>query len=290
MNKYIGIGGLMKTLGYYNGEYGEIEDMKIPMTDRVCSFGDGVYDVTYARNHRIFTLDEHMDRFFSSAQLLDIRLAFDKDGLKKLLQDMVDKVDEGNLVICWQATRGTQIRCHTYDDDMTANIWITIRPCEIVDMSQKVDLITVEDTRFLHCNIKTLNLIPSVMASQLAMKSGAHEAIFHRGDRVTECAHSNVHIIKNGVLITPPPDCYILKGVARDNLIKACNALSIPVRVEPFFVQDVFEADEVVITSSGSLCLQAGKVDGISVGGRAEDIIKRLQAYLLDQFMRATDV
>ena len=58
MNKYIGIGGLMKTLGYYNGEYGEIEDMKIPMTDRVCSFGDGVYDVTYARNHRIFTLDE----------------------------------------------------------------------------------------------------------------------------------------------------------------------------------------------------------------------------------------
>lgn len=69
----------MKTLGYYNGEYGEIEDMKIPMTDRVCSFGDGVYDVTYARNHRIFTLDEHMDRFFSSAQLLDIRLPFDKD-------------------------------------------------------------------------------------------------------------------------------------------------------------------------------------------------------------------
>lgn len=283
-------GGEMKTLGYYNGECGEIEDMKIPMLDRVCSFGDGVYDVTYARNHIIFTLDEHMDRFFASAQLLDIRLPYDKEHMKALLQEMTNKVDEGNLVLCWQATRGTQVRNHTYDEDMLANIWITIRPCDIVDMSQKVDLITVEDTRFFHCNIKTLNLIPSVMAAQRAKRSGAHEAIFHRGERVTECAHSNIHIIKNGVLITPPPDCYILKGVAREHLIKACNALGIPVRIEPFFVQDVFEADEVIITSSGSLCLQVGKVDGVAVGGRNEGAIKSLQKYLLDEFIQATDV
>ncbi len=279
----------MKTLGYYNGKFDEIEKMQIPMLDRVCSFGDGVYDVTYARNHKIFTLEEHMDRFFASAEQLDIRLPHDKEGMKYLLQEMVNLCDEGNLVICWQATRGTQVRSHAYPYDMIANIWITIRPCDIVDMTEKIDLITVEDTRYLHCNIKTLNLIPNVMASQRALKEGVHEALFHRGERVTECAHSNVHIIKDGVLLTPPADCYILKGVARDNLIKACQNLNIPVNIRPFTVQEIFSADEVIITSSGSLCLQVGKVDGIEVGGKAEDIIKKLQAYLLDEFLKATE-
>ena len=279
----------MKTLGYYNGKFDEIEKMQIPMLDRVCSFGDGVYDVTYTRNHKIFTLDEHMDRFFASAEQLDIRLPHDKAGMKYLLQEMVNLCDDGNLVICWQATRGTQIRSHAYPYDMIANIWITIRPCDIVNMTEKVDLITVEDTRYLHCNIKTLNLIPNVMASQKALKEGVHEALFHRGERVTECAHSNVHIIKDGVLLTPPADCYILKGVARDNLIKACQNLNIPVNIRPFTVQEGFSADEVIITSSGSLCLQVGKVDGIEVGGKAGDIIKKLQAYLLDEFVKATE-
>lgn len=240
----------MKTLGYYNGKFDEIEKMQIPMLDRVCSFGDGVYDVTYARNHKIFTLEEHMDRFFASAEQLDIRLPHDKEGMKYLLQEMVNLCDDGNLVICWQATRGTQVRSHAYPYDMIANIWITIRPCDIVDMTEKIDLITVEDTRYLHCNIKTLNLIPNVMASQRALKEGVHEALFHRGERVTECAHSNVHIIKDGVLLTPPADCYILKGVARDNLIKACQNLNIPVNIRPFTVQEIFSADEVIITSS----------------------------------------
>ncbi len=279
----------MKTLGYYNGKFDEIEKMQIPMLDRVCSFGDGVYDVTYARNHKIFTLEEHMDRFFASAEQLDIRLPHDKEGMKYLLQEMVNLCDDGNLVICWQATRGTQVRSHAYPYDMIANIWITIRPCDIVDMTEKVDLITVEDTRYLHCNIKTLNLIPNVIASQRALKEGVHEALFHRGERVTECAHSNIHIIKDGVLLTPPADCYILKGVARDNLIKACQNLNIPVNIRPFTVQEIFSADEVIITSSGSLCLQVGKVDGIEVGGKAEDIIKKLQAYLLDEFLKATE-
>ena len=127
------------------------------------------------------------------------------------------------------------------------------------------------------------------MASQKAMRAGAHEALFHRGDRVSECAHSKVHIIKDGTLITPPADCYILKGVARDHLIKACQNLGIPVRIEPFSLQDIFDADEVIISSSGSLCLRVGQVDGVSVGGNAEDLIKKLQDYLLDEFNRATE-
>lgn len=280
----------MKTLGYYNGKFGELEEMQVPMLDRVCSFGDGIYEVAYSRNHKIFTLDEHMDRFFESARLLDIRLPHDKAGMKYLLQDMIKRCDEGNLVISWQATRGTHFRSHTYPEDMSANVWITMRPCEIVDMTKKVSLITLDDTRFLHCNIKTLNLIPSVVASQKALRAGAHEALFHRSGRVTECAHSNVHIIKDKVLITPPADCYILRGIARDNLIRACNSLGIEVKIQAFSLQDVFNADEVIITSSGSFCLQVDEIDGVYVGGKAEGVVKNLQRYLLEEFYAATEV
>ena len=75
----------MKNLGYYNGEYGSLEEMKIPMNDRVCFFGDGVYDATSAGNHHIFLLDEHVDRFFRSAEMLRIPLPFDKEELKQEL-------------------------------------------------------------------------------------------------------------------------------------------------------------------------------------------------------------
>ena len=279
----------MKYLGYYNGEYGELESMKIPMNDRVCFFGDGVYDATYSRNYNIFTLDEHIDRFFNSAKALKINLDFDKKYLADLLKDLVRKCDDSNLFVYWQATRGTQIRNHAYGEDIKANLWVVLKPCDIVDMSKKINVITEKDTRFLHCNIKTLNLIPSVMASQRAIEEGVHETVFHRNGRVTECAHSNIHILKDGRLITPPADEFILAGVARAHLMSMCEKLGIGVEVRPFSVEEMMSADEIIVTSAGSLCLQVGEIDGKKVGGRAEDIIKKLQSALLKEFITATD-
>ena len=85
----------MKNLGYYNGKFGPLEEMMVPMNDRVCYFGDGVYDATYSRNGVIFALDEHIDRFFNSAGLLRIELPCTKDEMKDILNDMVGKVDGG---------------------------------------------------------------------------------------------------------------------------------------------------------------------------------------------------
>ena len=88
----------MKTLGYYNGKYGELDEMTIPMNDRVSWFGDGVYDAGPSRNYEIFAIDEHIDRFFNSAGLLDIKMPVTKPELKELLQEMVNKMDTGNLL------------------------------------------------------------------------------------------------------------------------------------------------------------------------------------------------
>lgn len=280
----------MENLGYYNGEYDLIENMKIPMNDRVCYFGDGVYDATYSRNHKIFALDEHIERFFNSAGLLKIKIPYTKDQLKELLNEMVSKVDSGEQFVYWQVTRGTSMRNHAFPgEDVKANIWIMLKPLTIKDMSQKIKLITLEDTRFLHCNIKTLNLLPSVIASQKTEEAGCQEAVLHRGDRVTECAHSNVSIIKDGILKTAPADNLILPGIARAHLIKMCKRFGIPVDETPFTVKELMEADEVIVTSSGQFCMAACEIDGVPVGGKASDIVKKLQDALLQEYLEETE-
>lgn len=279
----------MKNLGYYNGKFGEVDEMSIPMNDRVCYFGDGVYDATYSRNYKIFALDEHIDRIYNSAALLRIEIAQTKEEMKAILNDMVSKMDTGNNFVYWQVTRGTGNRNHAFPTDGSkGNLWITISPRDIVDTYKKIKLMTKEDTRFFHCNIKTLNLIPSVIATQEALEAGCDETVLHRGDRVTECAHSNVHIIKNGVFVTAPTDHLILPGIARAHLIKACKKLGIAVDETPFTVDELMNADEIIVSSSGSLCLSAEEIDGKKVGGKAPELLKAIQDEVVREFMEET--
>ena len=158
----------------------------------------------------------------------------------------------------------------------------------IIQVYKKIKLITTEDTRFLHCNIKTLNLLPSCMAAQRTAVAGCDESVFHRGDIVTECAHSNVSIIQDGVFKTHPTDHYILPGIARAHLIKMCKKLGYAVDETPFTVAEMMAADEVIVSSSGSFCLAAESIDGQPVGGKAPQMLKDLQDALVADFMDAT--
>lgn len=280
----------MKNLGYYNGKFGPVEEMMIPMNDRVCFFGDGVYDATYSRNHIIYALSEHIDRFYNSADLLKIKIPHTKDELADILCEMVKMVDDGEQFVYWQVTRGTGMRNHIFpDEDVPANLWITLKPAKVKDTYRKIKLITMEDTRFLHCNIKTLNLIPSVMASQRASEAGCDETVFHRGERVTECAHSNVHIIKDEVFRTAPTDNLILPGTARAHLIDKAKLLGYAVDETPFTIDEMMNADEVIVSSAGSFCLAASEIDGVSVGGRSPEMLKRLQDALVADFIEKTE-
>lgn len=278
----------MKTLGYYNGTFGEIDEMTIPMNDRVCWFGDGVYDAGPCRNYHIFALDEHVDRFFNSAGLLEIQMPCTKDELKLLLKDLVKKMDTGELFVYYQVTRGTAARSHEFPEHVPANLWVMLKPLPSPELTAGIKLITVEDTRFFHCNIKTLNLIPSVMAAEKARKAGCGEAVFHRGNRVTECAHSNCHILKDGILYTAPADNLILPGIARAHLIRICKKLGVPVSETPYNLKELMDADEVLVTSSTKFCVAADEVDGIPVGGRDRELLKSIQEGVKAEYMEET--
>ena len=275
----------MKTLGYYNGQFGEIAEMSVPMADRACWFGDGVYDAGLSRNYHMVFLDEHIDRFFRSAGLLEIRMPVSKEELRGLMYDLIRRLDTGNLMFYMQVTRGSDIRSHVFPDT-PANLWITFKPMEMTDGTVPEKMITLEDTRFFHCNIKTLNLIPSVIAAQRAREAGCGEAILYRpGGRVTEGAHSNIHILKAGELWTAPADNLILPGIGRAHLLRACRALDIPVHEEAFTLADLFTADEVLMTISSHPCSRADTIDGKPVGMKDEKTFERLRAYLIQEFL-----
>ena len=278
----------MKNLGYYNGTFGLLEEMTIPMNDRVCWFGDGVYDAGPCRNYHIFALQQHIDRFFRNAEALDMVMPVTKEELKELLNTLVRKLDTGNLFVYYQLTRGTAERCHSYKK-APGNLWVMIKPAEIQDGLTPVKLITCEDTRFFHCNIKTLNLLPSVMAAQKAEAAGCQESVFYRpGGRITECAHSNVHILKGGAVYTAPLDNLILPGIARRHLIEACGRLGIAVHEEPYYLPDLRNADEIIVTSSSNLCLRADMLDGKPAGGRAPELFEQIRSEILTEFINAT--
>jgi D-alanine transaminase len=276
----------MKDIGYYNGASGPIDTMTIPMNDRVVYFGDGVYDATYAVNHIIFALEDHIDRFYRSCAKMEIPFAMDKAELRGVLQGLVDKVeDSASLMVYWQTTRGTGTRNHAFPPkDVRPNLLVTVRPNPLRAIDKRYKLITIEDTRFLHCDVKTLNLIPSVMASQRAKESGCDEAVFHRGDLVTECAHSNVHIIQGGTFRTAPLTNLILPGTARGHLLKLAQMSGIPTREEAFTLRELMEADEVIVSSAGTLCNAACEIDGKPVGGKAPKLLKALQGAAVRHF------
>ena len=261
----------MKNIGYYNGKTGPLEEMTVPMNDRACYFGDGIYDATCAVNHVPLHFDAHIDRIYRSASLIGIEIPMDKAEMKRTIQGLVDQVEGDELFVYWQVTRGVGMRNHPFRGaEVGPSIWAFVRPAKLRDVYGAYKCVTMDDKRFFYCNIKTINLLPAVLANQKAEEAGCDETIFHRGERVTECSHSNVHIIKGGVLKTAPCDELILPGITRAHILEICQRAGIPVVEEPFTLEELFDADEVFFSSSSALTCRVCEIDGKPVGMKDE--------------------
>ena len=279
----------MENIAYYNGVTGPIEQMMVPMNDRACFFGDGVYDAMFTWNHVPMAMDDHLARFYRSAKKVDIDVPMPVDELRALVLSLVKQVDSPTAMVYVQATRGIGPRGHAYRfAGERASLWVFVRPDVLDPMDRDYRCITMEDTRFLHCDIKTINLLPSVIYAQRAEEHGCDETILHRGERVTECAHSNVHILKDGALRTAPCDNLILPGITRAHRIAQCRQMGIPVIEQPFTVEELMAADEVFFTSCSALCCRVREIDGRPVGGRDPELIARIQRAAWDEVLEET--
>ena len=277
-------------VGYYNGEMGPLEEMKVPMGDRALYFGDGIYEATCVANRVPFALDDHLDRMYNSLRLMEIPFTMGREEIKAELQKVIDAAEEAPcLFLYWQISRGVCMRNHPFPGaEVKPTLMIYVKPVTMKDMNKRYKLISMEDIRYKLCNIKTLNLIPSVLANQRAVERGCDEAVLHRGSRVTECAHSNISMLKDGVLHTAPTDELILPGITRKHLLQLCAANDIPVVEAPDSMVELMNADEIIVSSSSALLMGVESIDGIPVGGKDPRRLRLLQDAYPEKFARET--
>lgn len=273
----------MISYAYYNGNFGKSEDIMIPLSDRSIFFGDAVYDAAIGRYEFIMWESEHINRFLENAKRIGIKHTYTNSFLSALLREIAVKSCIPEYFLYFQLSRNKKRRIHSGLDG-GANLLVTIEPIEINNHLPPLRLSLYEDLRYGYCDIKTVNLLPAVLASTESECLGCDEAVFYRDGVVTECAKSNISILKSGVLKTHPVCNKILPGITRNHLLLACNNLGIRYFEEAFTVDELSDADEVLVTSTTKLCRRANMLDGKEIGMNDADNAEKICRFLYREF------
>jgi D-alanine transaminase len=251
---------------YLNGKYLPLEDAKISVLDRGFTFGDGVYEVFLVYQRKIFRLAEHLKRLDRSLAGIYMKNPRTNDEWKQILTDLVNDNPADDQSLYLQITRGVSDRDHSIALAKEPTIFAMSKALSQRNLVQGVHAITCEDIRWKLCDIKAITLLPSVLLRHRAMEAGATEAILYKGDIVTEGAASNVFIVNNGIVKTPPKDSNILPGITRDLVLELLPGEGIPCQETHITREDLSGAGEIWITSSTWEIVPVIKLDGHKVG------------------------
>ena len=277
----------MDNIGYYNGVFAPIDELMVPACDRGMYFGDGAYEAIRVEKHVPFAIDEHFDRLYDSLRALRIPFTMPRQELYDILMECARRVDADAIQLYFQVTRGTARRVHAFAPGATPNLMVFAYHYELVDLDVPRKVITLPDQRWDNCWIKSLNLIPGVLASQAALDAGCQDAILHRNGVVTECTAANLLMLKDGVVRTAPADGKIIPGVTRNHFLKLARENGIPVVEEAFTLDEAMEADELLITSTSVHGVRVVEIDGKPVCGRDLALAKRLQTLFRSYFWKS---
>ncbi|MFD0826469.1 D-amino-acid transaminase [Neobacillus sp. M.A.Huq-85] len=257
-------------IGYANGKYVQLDEPVIPIEERGHQFGDGVYEVIRVYKGKPFMLEEHLQRLIQSAKAIKLPMEQSAEDFKTLILEAVQKSNELDCDVYLQITRGIAVRKHLFPT-APVSVTMTVRPMSILqkDAREKgVKAIFHEDERWANCYIKSLNLLPNILAKQTAHEAGCFEAIQVRDGYITEGTSSNVYMVKDGAVYTTPLSKQILSGITRIAVKKITESIGIPFIEKKFTPEELLQADEVFITSTTSEILPIVNVDGKSIGDR----------------------
>jgi D-alanine transaminase len=284
--------GLMgsKDVVYVNGEILPRAEARVSVEDRGFVFGDGVYEVLRAINGRLFATRFHNDRLERSLDGIRITLnsgdspaRFVEIGSQLLREN---DLTQGEATVYMQVTRGATTRAHAFPLPGTApTIYISVaRFTPYSDLAlDGATAISHPDLRWGRCDLKTLNLLPNVLASQVAKERGAFEAMLVRHGVVTEGAKTNFFGVVNGTLRTHPCDNHILPGVTRSVLRDLASQLSIGVDETPISVSEIPSLSELFLTGTTTDVMPVVRLDDKPIGsGRPGELTRRLQKVLAE--------
>ncbi|MDC3413634.1 D-amino-acid transaminase [Aquibacillus sp. 3ASR75-11] len=234
-----------------------------PYEERGLQFGDGIYEVIRIYHGDYYLLTEHVERLFRSAAAIKLTVPYNKEQVYHKLAELLEINDvKGDAKVYLQITRGSAARDHVFPDtEPNFYAYVQDLPRPLTELKNGVSVITQEDERWQNCYIKSLNLLPNILAKQEAKEQNCFEAILHRKEKVTECSSSNVYIVKDGKIYTHPETNNILHGCVRSKVKTLAQNLNIPLIEEAFTLEDLQTADEVFLTSSNAEVMPIISID-----------------------------
>lgn len=269
------------TFYFIDGRFTEKDGVNISIDDRGYYFGDGVYEVIKVYNGELYTAEEHISRLFQSALKIKLAIPHTEQQLIGIAVELVKKneIDTGHVYM--QVTRGASLRAHHFpeaDIPPVVTGYAIANPRPLSNLKDGVAAKTVDDIRWLRCDIKSLNLLGNVMAKQEAHEAGCAEAIFVRDGIVMEGSSSNMFGVKDGVVYTHPATNLILNGITRRVVLKLCAEMGIQVEEKEFTQEEAYMMDEFIMTSTTAEVTPVITIDDKKIGtGAPGPITVKLQ-------------
>ncbi len=269
-------------IAFLNGNYILKEHIKISPDDRGFLFSDGAYEVIRCYEGKLFCAETHINRLKRSIQQLRIDYEV-VDQLKYVAARLIEenKLTTGQATVYLQITRGSAPRTHRFPPTGTlATVYAYAAPFKPHqdELDHGTKIILVSDTRWSRCDIKSISLLPNILAHQLAVDNCATEAVFVRDGAITEGTHTNFVGIFDGEFVTAPKSNYILPGITRELVIELCSKLHISVKEFPILETNLQKADELMIIGTTVEITPVVRVNDWQVGdGKPGPITTKIQ-------------
>ena len=278
----------MGEMAFVNGRFLPLAGASVSIEDRGFQFGDGVYEVIRTYRGRPFMLHAHLARLNRSAEAIGLRQPYSLERWTGYMEEGLRLAAFTESKIYVQITRGVAPRDHAYAPQLEPTVVMTIRelhPLSPAVQTAGVDAITLDDIRWGRCDIKSLNLLPNVLARQQAKEAGAFEAILVKNGEVTEGSVSNVIIVDNRTLMTAPEGPRILSGVTREVVLRLARQEGLEVHEQYPSREKLFGAPEVFLTGTTVEVLPVVRIDGKPIGSGEPGPVTR---QLAKRFMQQT--
>ncbi|MCX5970430.1 MAG: D-amino acid aminotransferase [Coprothermobacterota bacterium] len=256
-------------LAWLNEEIGPLGELRVSADDRGFLFADGIYEVIRVYGSRPFLLREHLLRLARSAEGIRLQLPFPLQRFAEITHEMIERAGLAEAEVYLQVTRGVAPRLLSFPLSPAPTVLLAVKPPRSLPAEARqrgVSLATVPDDRWRHCDLKSIALLPNVLAAEQAHRSGAYEALFVRDGLVTEGASSNLFLVRQGTLITPLADWRILPGVTRAIVLQLAREEGIPTEERDIPASELCLAQEAFLTSTFREVLPVTRIDGVLVG------------------------
>jgi D-alanine transaminase len=257
-------------IAYLDGQFLPLAQAQVPVLDRGYLFADGVYEVLPVYGGRMFALDAHLDRLDASLQAIRLPNPLTRAQWHAALEQLVLRNGAGDQTLYLQVSRGVQPRRGFAIPERPAPCVLAFcQPLPPVTDSIRRDgvaCVTREDTRWLNCHIKSIALLAAVLLSDEALRAGCNEVILLRDGWLTEGGSSNVFVVKDGCIATPPLSRLILAGITRQLVLDSLQAAGIHCEQRAISAAELETADEIWITSSTREIYPVTRLDGRPVG------------------------